>query len=57
MNYDGIMIDAIAKSDLKLNDENEVADFLFHNGYRGSRQKAKLSDLIKQAKHARERRD
>lgn len=29
------MIDAIAKSDLKLNDENEVADFLFHNGYRG----------------------
>lgn len=56
LNYDGIMIDAIAKSNLLLNDENTVADYLCNNGYRGSRQKAKLTDLIKQAKRLMERR-
>jgi len=57
LDYDGIMVDAIANSNLTLNDENAVAEFLFENGYRGSRQKAKLSDIIKQAVRQRERRD
>jgi hypothetical protein len=57
LNYNDIMIDAIAKSNLSLNDENMVADFLVNNGYRGSRQKTKLADLIMQAKRLRERRN
>lgn len=57
LDYDGIMIDAIANSSLTLHDESAVANFLFDNGYRGSRQKAKLVELIKQAIRQRERRD
>jgi len=53
LDYNGILIDAIAKSELSLSDENAVADFLVNNGYRGSRQKAKLADLIRQAKKIR----
>jgi hypothetical protein len=56
LNYDDIMADAIAKSNTTLK-ENTVADFLFENGYRGSRQKARLVDLIKKAKGLRESRD
>ncbi|MCL2499302.1 MAG: hypothetical protein FWE90_03080 [Defluviitaleaceae bacterium] len=57
MDYNSIMIDAVANSSLILNDEKAVSNFLFDNGYRGSRQKAKLADLIKQAVRQRERRD
>jgi hypothetical protein len=56
MNYDEIMTDALAKSNIPLN-ENTTADFLFDNGYRGSRQKAKLADLIRRAKALRAERD
>ena len=55
LDYNAIMVDAIAKSELSLSDENAVADFLVNNGYRGNRQKAKLGDLINQAKRLRER--
>ena len=49
LDYEGIMSDAIAKSALTLSDSDAVADFLFRSGYRGSRSKAKLADLIKKA--------
>jgi hypothetical protein len=56
LDYTDIMADAIAKSNVSLN-ENDIADFLFETGYRGSRQKAKLADLIRRAKSLRESRD
>jgi hypothetical protein len=57
LDYDGIMIDALAKSRLVLHDEDVVADFLFSSGYRGSRQRAKIAKLITQAVQMRERRE
>jgi hypothetical protein len=57
MDYDGIMADAVAKSALSLNDADAVAEYLFTNGYRGSRSKAKIADVIKKAALLRERRD
>jgi hypothetical protein len=56
MTYDEIMADAVAKSCTPLN-ENAVADFLFNSGYRGSRKKPKLAEIIKRAKKLRERRN
>ena len=53
LNYDEIMADAISRSNIQL-DENEVADFLFKNGYRGNKQKAKITYLIHQATDLRE---
>jgi len=55
--YDGIMIDALAKSSLVLHDECVVADFLLRGGYRGSRQKAKIANLMTQAVQMREMRE
>ena len=56
LTYDEIMADAIARSSIQLN-ETIIADFLFENGYRGSRQKARLPEIINHAKNLREKRD
>lgn len=55
LTYDDIMVDAILKANVSLN-VIEVADYLFNNGYRGSKQKAKVSELIKNAKQLHEMR-
>lgn len=56
LTYDDIMVDAILKNNVPLTID-DVADYLFNNGYRGSKQKAKVSGLITTAKQLRERRN
>ena len=56
LTYGDIMADAVASSNIQIN-ENTVANFLYENGYRGNRQKAKIADIIQQAKNLRERMD
>jgi len=55
LTYDDIMTDAIDRSNVQLN-ENAIAEFLFENGYRGSRQKSNFTDLIMQVKDLRKKR-
>lgn len=56
LTYDDIMVDVILKTNVPLTID-DVADYLFNNGYRGSRQKSKVSELIRIAKQLRERRN
>lgn len=55
LSYDDIMVDVILKANVLLTID-DVADYLFNYGYRGSRRQAKVSELVKIAKQLRERR-
>ncbi|WP_373325578.1 hypothetical protein [Sporomusa paucivorans] len=55
LTYNDIMVDVILKANVPLT-VDDVIDYLFNNGYRGSRQKAKVSELINIAKQLRKRR-
>jgi len=56
MDYMEIMIDAVAKADIPLND-NAVGQFLFKDGYTGRSKTSRVDEIIKKAKDIRERRN
>jgi len=53
LTYDGILADAVARSNIMLS-EDAIADYLYVNGYRSRRLKSNLTGLISRAKSIRE---